>query len=240
MSTNFTIEGDSLEDAIRRLIEDAAGGDVDITLRTRGYDPRRTGPTTISATIGEQEVGDDRSSDDSSAEPAPRSRPRADRRDVEEAPTLEELEDEADIAADFVEGFLDALQTPGDLKITVLDDAIDIEIVETDSGTLIGRRGQTLEALQELARCSMQRELQRRTRVRLDVEGYRTRRIEKILDKADEAIDEALDTGNSVKLEPMDVVERKAVHELVSQVDGVVSRSTGREPGRRVVIEPGD
>jgi spoIIIJ-associated protein len=129
------------------------------------------------------------------------------------------------------------MDLPGDLQIRILDDAAIVEVVEGDSGALIGRRGQTLEAIQELARCSLQREFQRRTRVRLDVEGYRERRIEKLLDKADEVIDDVLANGGSERLEPMDVFERKAVHELVATVDGVASRSVGREPGRRVVIE---
>lgn len=154
--------------------------------------------------------------------------------------TAEDLEEEAEAAADFLEGLLDALDLPGDLRIRVLDDHAEVEIVEVGNGALIGRRGQTLEAIQELVRCTLQRQFQRRSRVQVDIEGYRARRLEKLLEKADEAIDQVLDTGEPERLEPMDVFERKAVHQLVASVDGVQSRSQGREPGRRVVIEPVD
>jgi spoIIIJ-associated protein len=148
-----------------------------------------------------------------------------------------DLEDEAEAAADFVEGLLDALDLPGDLRITYDDDHAEVEIVDVGSGALIGRRGQTLEAIQELLRCSLQREFQRRARVKVDVEGYRSRRLEKLLEKADEAIDAVLETGNAERLEPMDVFERKAVHHRVAEVEGLISRSQGREPARRVIIE---
>lgn len=148
------------------------------------------------------------------------------------------LEDEAEAAADFLEGLLDALDLPGDLRIRVADDHAEVELVEVGTGALIGRRGQTLEAIQELLRCALQREFQRRARVKVDVEGYRARRLEKLIEKAEEAIDAVLETGEAERLEPMDVFERKAVHHLVAEVDGLESRSQGREPARRVIIEP--
>jgi spoIIIJ-associated protein len=167
----------------------------------------------------------------------PRDRDEADEREDDTSVTPEELDEEADAAADFLEGLLDALDLPGDLRIQVHEDHVEIEVIEIGSGALIGRRGQTLEAIQELLRCSLQRQFQRRARVKVDAEGYRARRLEKLLEKAEEAIDAVLDTGEPERLEPMDVFERKAVHQLVADVEGLVSRSQGREPGRRVVIE---
>lgn len=162
--------------------------------------------------------------------------------DDDESPAfdLAELEDEADAAADFIEGVLDAMDLPGDLRIKIDEVAgeAEVELLEVNTGALIGRRGQTLEALQELLRCSMQREFERRSRVKVDVEGYRARRLEKLIERAEEAIDDVLADGDPVRLEPMDVFERKAIHRLVGEHDGVVSRSQGREPGRRVVVEP--
>jgi spoIIIJ-associated protein len=251
VARTYEFEADSLEDAIRQLIDEAAddaGETVDTHLRTRGYDPRRTGMVSVHVVIGDEvaepvedvESVDDATSADTedSADSADEPEDRGGRtRGAAPEKTVEELDEEADVAADFLEGLLDAMDLPGDLQIRILDDAAIVEVVEGDSGSLIGRRGQTLEAIQELARCSLQREFQRRTRVRLDVEGYRERRIEKLLDKADEVIDDVLANGGSERLEPMDVFERKAVHELVATVDGVTSRSVGREPGRRVVIE---
>lgn len=155
---------------------------------------------------------------------------------------LDELDEEADAGADFVEGLLDAMDLPGELRIRVLEDSrrAEIEVVDMDSGALIGRRGSTLEAIQELMRCALQSQFERRVHVHVDVEGYRSRRLEKLLDKADEAIDHVLDSGEAERLEPMDVFERKAIHEFVSSVEGVLSRSQGREPSRRVVIELAD
>lgn len=149
-----------------------------------------------------------------------------------------ELDAEADAAADFLEGLLDALELPGDLKIKIHEDFAEIEIVELGDGVLIGRRGQTLESVQELLRSAMQREFQRRSRVVVDVEGYRARRLEKLEEKAKEAVDEVLRTGEPVRLEPMDAFERKAIHRLVADIDGIESRSQGRDPARRIVIEP--
>lgn len=154
----------------------------------------------------------------------------------------DQLDREVDAAADFVEGLLDALDLAGELELRLNDEeqSAEVEVVNMDSGALIGRRGSTLESVQELMRCALQSQFERRVRITVDVEGYRARRLEKLLDKADEAIDEVLDTSEPVRLEPMDVFERKAVHELVGTVDGVMSRSQGREPSRRVVIEPSD
>jgi spoIIIJ-associated protein len=195
--------------------EPASDTDVPTTSRTRG--------------------GSDRGASETRGEPTERDE--SDEREDDSSVTPEELEEEADAAADFLEGLLDALDLPGDLRIQVHEDHVEIEVVEIGSGALIGRRGQTLEAIQELLRCSLQRQFQRRARVKVDAEGYRARRLEKLLEKAEEAIDAVLDTGEPERLEPMDVFERKAVHQLVADVEGLVSRSQGREPGRRVVIE---
>lgn len=234
MPETYELEGETLEDAIRQLITKAAGGDVDITLRTRGYDPRRTGRTSLTAEVEQQSMvahgnGDAPRADDAGAQPSSGN-----------VKTVEELDEEADVAADFIEGLLDAMDLPGGISIKILEAAAVVEIIDADSGALIGRRGQVLEAIQELTRCTLQRDFERRTRVRVDVEGYRERRLEKLLDKADEVIDDVLADGGSIRLEPMDVFERKAVHELVSSVEGVSSSSVGREPGRRVVIESTD
>ncbi|TVP67713.1 MAG: KH domain-containing protein [Nitriliruptor sp.] len=157
----------------------------------------------------------------------------------DEAPLVsaQDLDEEADAAADFLEGLLDAMDLPGDLRIKLHGDHAELEVIDIGSGALIGRRGQTLDAIQELVRCSLQRQFQRRARVKIDAEGYRSRRLEKLLEKADEAIDAVLDTGEAERLEPMDVFERKAIHQMVAEVDGLTSRSQGREPARRVIIE---
>jgi spoIIIJ-associated protein len=152
-------------------------------------------------------------------------------------PSAEELDAEADAAADLLEGLLDALDLGGDLRIRVHESHAEVEIVDVQEGVLIGRRGQTLEAVQDLVQTAMQRRFERRSRVMVDVDGYRARRIERLLERADEAIERVLDGGEPERLEPMDVFERRLVHQRVAEAGGLVSRSLGREPGRRVVIE---
>ena len=158
-------------------------------------------------------------------------------RDDEVAISPEELDAEAEAAADFMEGLLDALDLPGDLRIRIHEDHAELEVVDLGNGALIGRRGQTLEAIQELVRCSLQREFQRRARVKIDAEGYRARRMEKLVEKAEEAIETVLADGGEERLEPMDVFERKEIHRLVASHPRLQSRSQGREPARRIVIE---
>jgi spoIIIJ-associated protein len=152
----------------------------------------------------------------------------------------ETLDEDADLAADFVEGLLDILDLPGDIEIEVTENQATVTIQDVGSGLLIGRRGQTLDALQELVRSSVQRQTERRTHVRVDVEGYRARQLEKLRERCREAIAEVRETNAPVKLEPMDAYERKMMHDLVASAGGVASASEGAEPRRRVVIRPAD
>jgi spoIIIJ-associated protein len=154
--------------------------------------------------------------------------------------TPKELDEEAEAAADLLEGLLDAMDLPGDLRISVQDAHAEVEVIGLEEGVLIGRRGQTLDAVQELVRTAMQRRFERRSRVLVDVDGYRARRLEKLLERADEAVKEVLDSGEPQRLEPMDSIERRLVHQRVAEFDGVVSNSHGREPSRRIVIELAD
>jgi spoIIIJ-associated protein len=151
--------------------------------------------------------------------------------------TAEELDEEAEAAADLLEGLLDAMDLPGDLRISVQEAHAEVEVVGLEEGVLIGRRGQTLEAIQELVRTAMQRRFERRSRVMVDVDGYRARRLEKLLERAEEAVREVLATGEPQRLEPMDSIERRLVHQRVATFEGVSSQSHGREPARRIVIE---
>ena len=148
-----------------------------------------------------------------------------------------DLDAEAEAAADLLEGLLDAMDLPGDLRISVQDAHAEVEVVGLEEGVLIGRRGQTLDAVQELVRTAMQRRFERRSRVLVDVDGYRARRMEKLLERADEAVEEVLASGEPQRLEPMDSIERRIVHQRVAETEGVVSTSHGREPSRRIVIE---
>lgn len=176
---------------------------------------------------------------DTEGDTAPRDRaPRA----SSDAPAIDpaELDEEAEAAADLLEGLLDAMDLPGDLRISIQDAHAEVEVVGLEEGVLIGRRGQTLDAVQELVRTAMQRRFERRSRVLVDVDGYRARRLEKLLERADEAVADVLESGEPQRLEPMDAIERRLVHQRVSETQGVTSTSHGREPARRIVIELAD
>lgn len=161
----------------------------------------------------------------------------ADADDAEEgSDRLGELNEEADLAADFVEGLLDILELPGDIEIEVDESQAFVNVVEVGSGLLIGRRGATLDALQELVRAATQRQIERRSHVRIDIEGYRQRQLEKIKDRCRDGIAQVRETGEPYRLEPMDAYERKVMHDLVARTGGVRSSSEGVEPRRRVVV----
>jgi len=258
-------EMDPFRDALAQSLAEALGADVaDVTLSVQvAGAPVATDllPLTLrlAAPVGEVDVESDEHDaapvEDSEASEAPASAPapaaRAARapsaavssRDngnggVEAAPvSIEELDEEAEAAADLLEGLLDAMDLPGDLRISVQDAHAEVEVVGLEEGVLIGRRGQTLEAIQELVRTAMQRRFERRSRVMVDVDGYRARRLEKLLERAEEAVKEVLATGESQRLEPMDSIERRLVHQRVATFEGVTSQSHGREPARRIVIE---
>lgn len=164
----------------------------------------------------------------------------ADEESISPEEQLDQFDEEADLAADFAEGLLDQLDLPGDIEIEVNESHALVTIQDVGSGLLIGRRGATLEALQELVRCAVQRQTERRSHVRVDVEGYRARQLEKLRDKCRDAIAEVRETGEPVRLEPMDPYERKMMHDLVMKTGGVRSESEGSEPKRRVVIHRED
>jgi spoIIIJ-associated protein len=240
MSRRIDAHGSSLEEALRTALADLADLDqdkVELRLRAPGLDSFE-GQVRLDLEVRDEEVADDDEDEGEDQEPSAGLDDDADAAGGDDTGIrAEDLDEEADAAADFLEGLLDALDLPGDIRIRIQEDHAEVEVVEIGSGALIGRRGQTLEAIQELVRCALQREFQRRSRVKIDAEGYRARRLEKLLEKAEEAIEDILDGGEGERLEPMDVFERKAIHHLVAQYDGVSSRSQGREPARRVIIE---
>jgi spoIIIJ-associated protein len=152
-----------------------------------------------------------------------------------------DVEEQADAVADFIEELLvkmdiDAIAEPSEAVGRVYVDILDGD--EDDMSLLIGRHGQTLDALQELSRQVVGRRLDQRIRVLVDVEDYRKRRASRVVEKARDAADEVLETGTERSLEPMDALERKIVHDAVAEIDGVRTESRGEDPERHVVILP--
>ncbi len=145
-------------------------------------------------------------------------------------------EDVATTAKEFLEGIVGALGLAADVATSIEDGTAFVDVTGEDLGGLIGRRGQTLDALQEIARTGVQRRLRARVRLLVDVEGYRARRRTSLIDYAREMAERAKERGTEIELEPMTAYERKIVHQAVSEIEGASSFSEGEEPNRKVVI----
>jgi spoIIIJ-associated protein len=152
---------------------------------------------------------------------------------------VEDLEEQADAAADFLEELLARMDIDATAEPTEHGGHMYVDIVgddEDDMALLIGRHGQTLEAIQELTRLAVGRRLDERVRVIVDVEDYRKRREDRLTQKAQDVARRVLKTGREEELEPMNPFERKLVHDAVAGVPGVDSSSRGEEPNRFVVV----
>ncbi|MGZ5366305.1 Jag family protein [Aeromicrobium sp.] len=149
----------------------------------------------------------------------------------------DKLEREGDIAADFLEGLLDIADFDGDIDMDVDGDRAAVSIVGGDLEDLVGRGGEVLDALQELTRLAVYRETGERSRLMLDVAGYRAGRKAELVKIAEEAIDQVKADGKSVDLDPMSPFERKVVHDAIAAA-GLTSESEGAEPQRYVVVLP--
>jgi spoIIIJ-associated protein len=159
------------------------------------------------------------------------------------APTVDELEDQADVAADFIEALLDRMDIDATVEPNLEDGGMYVDVLgededDDDMALLIGRHGQTLEALQELTRAVVGRRTGGRCRVMVDVEDYRKRQKDRLVSRARELAKQVQQSGGERELEPMNAYDRKVVHDAVASVEGVETSSTGEDPDRRVVIRP--
>ena len=151
------------------------------------------------------------------------------------------LEEEGDIAADYLEELLDIADLDGDIDIDVADGRAQVAIVNEDGGdelgALVGRDGQVLSALQELTRLTVQTQTGQRSWLMLDVDGFRNRRKDDLRRVAEKAIDDVRTGGEPVALRAMNSFERKVVHDVVAQA-GMRSESEGEGDRRHVVVHP--
>jgi spoIIIJ-associated protein len=145
---------------------------------------------------------------------------------------------EGDVAADYLESLLDILDLDGDLDMDVEGERAVVAIVGKGLGSLIGDKGETLEALQELTRLAVQREMGVRSRLMLDIGGFRAKRRAELAELGTEVSNRVAQSGEPERLAAMSPFERKVVHDAVAAVDGVHSESEGEEPQRRVVVLP--
>jgi spoIIIJ-associated protein len=150
---------------------------------------------------------------------------------------LADLELEGEVAADYVEGLLDVADLDGDIDMDVEGDRALVSVVGATLEELVGEHGEVLEALQELTRLAVHRQTGMRTRIMLDVGGYRQRRRLELAAAGQDAAEEVRRTGVPKKLWAMNPFERKVVHDAVAAA-GLRSESEGEEPDRRVVVLP--
>jgi spoIIIJ-associated protein len=150
-----------------------------------------------------------------------------------EPPSPEEV---ATTAEGFVAGLIEAMGLEAEVTSSTEGDSAYIDVSGEGLGALIGRRGQTLDSLQEITRTAVQRRLRARVRLLVDVEGYRARRRASLADYARSMAERAKERGTEIELEPMTSFERKVVHDAVAEVDGATSFSEGEEPNRKVIV----
>lgn len=174
------------------------------------------------------EVADETTSDDSPAESAEAAPGRSKRETA--------LDNEGEIAADYLEELLDIADLDGDIDTYTEGGRAHVSVI-TDTNLLVGKDGEVLEALQELARLAVMTETGHRSRLMLDIAGHRDKRRSVLQELAAAAIAEVKETGEPVRLAPMNPFERKIVHDAVAAA-GLVSESEGEEPRRRVVVLP--
>jgi spoIIIJ-associated protein len=152
-------------------------------------------------------------------------------------PKLKRLEQEGEIAADYLEELLEIADLDGDLDMDVEGDRATVSIVGANLPQLVGDDGEVLEALQELTRLAVYRETGERSRLMLDVSGHRAARRTSLEERAAEIVAQVKESGEPVTLEPMSPFERKVVHDAVAAA-GLNSESEGVEPRRCVVVLP--
>lgn len=151
----------------------------------------------------------------------------------------ERLVEEGEVAGDYLEQLLDILDFDGDIDMDVEGDRA---VVSIDGGddldTLVGADGAVLDAIQDLTRLAVQQELGDRSRLMLDIAGWRAAKREALTEAARVVAKRVLESADSEEMDPMSPFERKIVHDAIAEIDGVDSDSTGVEPHRRVVVLP--
>ncbi len=148
------------------------------------------------------------------------------------------LEQEGEVAADYLEELLDICDLDGDLDLDVEGDRAVVAIVGAGLSELVGDKGRVLDALQELTRLSVLARTGQRSRLMLDIAGHRAARRADLTTLGTTTAEGVVASGEPTRLAPMTPFERKVVHDAVAAVDGVRSESEGEEPHRRVVVLP--
>jgi len=149
------------------------------------------------------------------------------------------IEDQAAAAERFTQGLVDAFDMGARAKSVIDDDVVVVEVTGDNLGLLVGPKGATLHAIEELVRTVVQRQTDGHgVRIHVDVAGYRAKRREALADFTRNLADKVLETGKAQALEPMSASDRKVVHDTASEIDGITTVSEGEDPRRRVVLRP--
>jgi spoIIIJ-associated protein len=155
-------------------------------------------------------------------------------------PDTDLLVREGDIAGDYIERLLDIVDYDGDIDLDVEGDRAIVAVVGKGLNPLVGPNGATLDALQELTRLAVVQLTGVRSRLMLDIGGYRAQRRAELVAVAKNAAEQVRSLGEPVQLDPMNPFERKVVHDAITALAGVRSESEGEEPGRYVVVHPAE
>ncbi len=193
--------------------------------------------------VADTELPDaDQQSEDAVVEPVDDATPGApasdEASDTDDEPVEDLLVREGDVAGDYLERLLDILDVDGDIDLDVEGDRASVAIVGGRLNDLIGADGATLEALQELTRLAVAQSTGVRSRLMLDVGGFRAKRRSDLTALAGEVARRVGSSRQPERLSPMNPFERKVVHDVIASVAGVHSESEGEEPNRRVVVLP--
>ena len=156
---------------------------------------------------------------------------------TEEKSLVARLEEEGDVAADYLEGLLDIADLDGDIEIGMENDRATLSIEGGELTHLIGEEGEVLEALQELTRMAVQQNTGDRSRLMLDIDNFRSDKKAELAELAKQTAEEVKSTGEAIKLRPMNAFERKVVHDTIQEI-GLTSESEGEDPDRCVVVLP--
>jgi spoIIIJ-associated protein len=196
--------------------------------------------TEVEDTVADETVADDTVAEDTVAdEPASEESDQEDAAGPADGDLVARLEREGDIAADYLEELLDIADLDGDLDMDVEADRAAVSIVGAELTQLVGQDGKVLEALQELTRLAVYRETGERSRLMLDISGFRADKRSRLTKVGEDAAAEVKASGEPASLDPMSPFERKIVHDAVAAA-GLRSESEGVEPRRYVVVLPAD
>ena len=208
-----------------QAVADTANAEHDEEIAERDISPAETDAVSADAVVAEGESAESEDAGEPSDEAAA------------EAPSPPDLEQESEIAADYIEGLLDVADLDGDIDMDVEGDRPVVSVVGATLTELVGPHGEVLEALQELTRLAVHRQTGARSRIMLDVGGYRARRRQELAELGRQAAEQVSKTGVPQRLQAMTPFERKVIHDAVAAV-GLRSESEGEEPDRRVVVLP--